>query len=209
MMILSWTDDAGARVYLALDAGETEGYRNTAASSDNPVETGANISDNVRPDPATLTVSGWITNYPVTLPITQVDGITQSAAPLALASGNVTVQKFSAPFNRVNACDELLLGLWEAGTPLTVTTRLRSLSPAVITSYGVDRKAENGEALAVTLAFKVLRLVTTQTVAVPAPAQRRGQTATNRGPQPAAPPATPAQTQSLGARLLDATGVHL
>ena len=198
--IIGWTDDAGAQNYLAVDCGETEGYRNTAETSDSPVESGSNVSDNVRANPSTFSLSGWITNVPVSLPATQVDGITQSPSSLGLPSGTVTRQKFSSVFDRVTVCDGILAGLVADGTVLTVNTRIRALSTVVLTSYGVDRKAETGDALAVTLEFKILRLVSTQTVAVPP--TRRAQPQQNRDAQPATTP-TPAQNRSLGAALAD------
>lgn len=198
--LLGWTDGSGNQVFLALDCGESEGYRNTAETSDNPVEQGSNITDNVRAAPATFALSGWITNVPVVLTGTQTEGLGQSPSALTLPSGNVSVQKFSGPFNRVGDCDALLAGLIASGTPVTVQTALRTLTPCVVTSYSVDRKAESGTALAVSLEFKVIRIVSTQVVTVPA--QRRGQPPAHRAGQP---PVTPPPTQNQS--LLTALGV--
>ena len=193
--VITWTDASGNTVALSLDVGESEGYELGAAVTSHPVETGFNISDGVRPTPPTFNLTGMVTNSPIVVPNTQMGGVTGSVGPvqIALPSGKsftATALVFSGPFDRVLACDALLQGLVENGTLVSILTTLRQIDNAVVTSYKVDRNATTGNSIPVSLTFQVLRIVSTQSVTVPAPRQRRGRGQNARGGQPATPPAT-------------------
>ena len=190
--IVTWTDaNSGSLVSLSLDADESEGYANDAAVTSHSVETGSNIADGVRPTPPAFTLSGIVTNSPATVPTTQMGSTTGALGTVPVTVGTQTVQAkaivYSGPFDRVGAVDALLQGLVAAGTLVSILTALRAIDNAVVTSYKVDRQAATGNAIPVTLTFQVLRIVSTQTVSVPAPRQRRGTPPGQHGGQPAVP----------------------
>lgn len=185
--LLQW-DDGGATVALEIDVATSEGFEATAEVTEHPVETGSAITDHVRPNNAMITLEGLITNTPVVVPRSQLAGRTRSAQTVDLRIGGETVrvslQEWSAPLDRVRECDALLAALVAAGTPVRLTASLRGTTDAlVITRYKVDRTADTGKALPVTLELKRLRVVNTSRVAVPA--LRRVPPVEPRGEQPA------------------------
>lgn len=65
---ISWVGTTGQTYYITLDVASKLQHTSTNQVTDHPVETGANISDHVRPDPDVLTVEGVISNTPILLP---------------------------------------------------------------------------------------------------------------------------------------------
>ncbi len=184
--LLQW-DDGGATVALEIDVTSSEGYELTAEVTEHPVETGSAITDHVRPNNGMVTLEGLITNTPVVVPRTQLAGRTRAPQNVDLRIGGETVrvslQEWSAPLDRVRECDALLAALVAAGTPVRLTASLRgTIDALVITRYKVDRTADTGKSLPVTLEMKRLRVVNTARVAVPA--LRRVPPVEPRGEQP-------------------------
>ena len=184
-LILHWTDGA-LDVALELDVALREGYERTAELSEHAVETGAAITDHVRPVGATITIEGLISNAPVRIPSTQMGGaspvetrieVTVAGRKIALAA-----RGWTAPFDRVRDCDRLLTALVETGQLVRITSGLTSVDNLVVTRYRVDRDASTGDALPVTLDLKRVRVASTRRVAVPA--VRRIQPVRNQGAQP-------------------------
>lgn len=60
-----WADDAGAVVSCQFDADEQETHDLQNVITEHPVETGADISDNVRPQLRRFTVEGFVTDSPM------------------------------------------------------------------------------------------------------------------------------------------------
>jgi Dit-like tail protein len=60
-----WTDDAGAVVSCMFDVDEQETHDLQNVVTEHPVETGSDISDNVRPQLRRFTVEGFVTDSPV------------------------------------------------------------------------------------------------------------------------------------------------
>lgn len=176
---------------LAFDVVEKEGYELTAETTEHAVDSGVVIADHLKKNPDTLTLEAMVTNTPIVVPRTHMDGVTGSMQPTTLSVGGrelkATVLTWSGSINRVRAVDEVLSAL--VGTSLVrYTGTLRSLEDLVITRYRVDRDAATGDALPVVLELKKVRRATVQRV--PVPAQRRGQPPVARGQQPAAPAAS-------------------
>lgn len=65
MIQIIWTDDAGAVVAAIFDADQQETHDLTNVITEHPVETGADISDNVRPNLRKFTVEGYVTDTPL------------------------------------------------------------------------------------------------------------------------------------------------
>lgn len=199
--LLEWTEASGASGALEIDTTKTRGFELAAEVTEFPVESGSAIADNIRPVNGTISIEGIISNSPLDLPSTQMEGVTQVTASQTLPGGDgstkATLTTWSGPFDRRRACDTVLAALVSSGTPVRLTTSLRTLENLAITRYKVDESVETGQALPVVLEFKALRIATTQRVAVPA--VRRLVAPVNRAVQPTT------NTSAL-ARLDDAGG---
>lgn len=196
--LITWADDAGGEGAIEIDAVKTRGFESAAEVTEFPVERGAAITDHVRPLNGTLSLEGVISNTPMIVPTTQMQGITAAPGSVALPGGDgkarATMLQWSGAFDRRKTCDALFLALIEAGTVVTVTTSLRITESLAITRYKVDETADTGQALALVLEFKRLRIATT--ARAPVPAVRRLQVPAQRAVQPA-------DNRSLLARALD------
>jgi hypothetical protein len=187
---IEWTDATGATLTVELDATPTQSWESPAEVTEHPVETGSAISDHVRPGNDTITIEGVITNSPVLVPSTQMQGATRAPGTLALPGGDrVSVARWSGPFDRVTECRVLLRALVKAGLPATLTTGrrdgLRFDDNLALIRFRVDRDATTGDSINVSLDFRQLRIVSTARAAVPA--IRRMQVPANRGTAPAPP----------------------
>lgn len=186
--LLEWTT-GGATVALEIDVTPSQGYEVTSEVTEHPVEDGSAIADNVKPNNPSYTLEGLISNAPVIVPTTQMQGATRSLQVVTFTVGGrevqASVRKWSAGFDRVRECDALLENLVLSRQIVRLTTGLRQVENLIVTRYKVDRTSETGDALPVTLEFKRLRLASVQRVTVPA--VRRGQLLDSRGPQPAVP----------------------
>lgn len=207
MALLQWTA-GNADVFLDLDVVERDGYEVTAEVTDHAVERGANVADHVRPGNDTFTIEGMVTNQPIVQPRYQMDGVTGRVQTADLkTAGKASTFQWSAPFNRVRVIDTLLAGLVRDGVLVKYTTSLRTVDDVVITRHKAERSAATGDAINVTLELRRVRLVSTQRVAVPDPAQRRGQAQRDRGTAPGTTP-TPARERSALAAAEDAPRVR-
>jgi len=203
MLEIEWTDAAGELQQLGFDVALREGYEGAAEVTEHPVEDGADVADHVRAQNEALTFEAWVTDHPITIPGTAMDGVTGGTSTVALASGQrATGLVYSQRVERVRLVDETLRRLKDAGQVLTVRTGFREVGGCVIERYRVDRDAESGSALPVSLDFKRIRVATSRTVPVTAPTQRRGQRRGQRGAQPAT--TTPPDRRSAAARGVDA-----
>jgi hypothetical protein len=187
-LLLEWTM-GGADVALEIDASPSQGYEATAEVTEHPVEQGAPVTDHIRPNNPTITVEGVISNTPVTVPTTQMQGARRAPTQVDLSVGGQTLQatllRWSSAFDRVRECDQLLQHIVEAGIVVRLTTGLRVIEDLALTRYKVDKTRDTGDTLPVVLEFRRLRLVAVQRVTVPA--VRRGQLLDTRGPQPTVP----------------------
>jgi hypothetical protein len=180
---------------LEIDAASMLGFESSAEVTEHPVETGSAVADHVRPLNGTITLEGVITNAPIALPATQMNGATLAPGVVTLPDGSrATALRFSGAFDRVRACDETLRGLVEAGAIVSITTGLRTVNSLAITRYRPERTGETGDAIKIVLEFKRVRLATT--ARAPVPAVRRAQVRLDRGAQPA-------DNRSFLARVLD------
>lgn len=196
--LLSWEDDAASGVpagALEIDATTLLGFEVTAEVTEHPVETGPAVADHIRPLNGSVSIEGVITDHPVILPTTQMNGVTLGPGTAALPGGGAAaVQRFSGPVDRVRLCDALLLRLIEGGVRVTVTTGLRTVGGLAISRHRAERNGTTGHSVKVTLEFRRVRLATT--ARAPVPAVRRAQVALQRGAQPV-------DNRTVGARVAD------
>lgn len=198
---VEWVDGTGNTLLVELDATPTQAWESTAEVTKHPVETGSAIGDHVKPANDAITVEGVITNTPVIVPATQMQGATRAPGTLDLpGGGSVSVQRWSGPFDRVSECRELLRSLVKAGLPATLSTGrregLRFDDNLVLVRFRVDRDATTGNSINVSLDFEQLRVVSTSRVAVPA--VRRLQVPESRGTAPPVPAGSAAYNYVVG-----------
>lgn len=198
---VEWVDGTGNTLLVELDATPTQAWESTAEVTKHPVETGSAIGDHVKPANDTITVEGILTNTPVIVPATQMQGATRAPGTLDLpGGGSVSVQRWSGPFDRVSECRELLRSLVKAGLPATLSTGrregLRFDDNLVLVRFRVDRDATTGNSINVSLDFEQLRVVSTSRVAVPA--VRRLQVPESRGTAPPVPAGSAAYNYVVG-----------
>lgn len=188
MALLEW-ESGGATVALEFDVTSTQGSEFTAEVSEHPVETGAAITDHVRPNNPSFTLEALISNTPIAVPTTQTQGATRSLQNVEIVVDGQRLQaslyQWSSPLERVRVCEDLLESLVQSGTVVRLTTGTRVVEGLVITRKSVTRTAQTGGALPVVMEFKKLRIASVQRVTVPL--VRRGQLLDSRGPQPAVP----------------------
>lgn len=73
---ITWEGTSGQTFFITLDVASKVQHTSTNQVTDHPVETGANISDHVRPEPNVLTIEGVISNTPIYLPSDHIGNAT-------------------------------------------------------------------------------------------------------------------------------------
>jgi hypothetical protein len=204
MLVIMYTGAGGSPVSIDFDCASSEDYQATANVSDHPVETGPDVSDYVRANNDTITVEATATNAPIEIKTFGMSGATMATGPIALDLGNgqsisASVFKSSQAFDRVRAIDAALLALRDNGTVCTVQLTLRTLQNCVVQSYRVKLDETTGDALAVTIDFRKIRIASTTRVAAQT-TTRRAQRTVSRGKQPVQP-------DTGGSFLADVAGV--
>ncbi len=183
--MLTWEAFASvAAGALEIDAVGLLGFDQVAEVTEHPVETGPAVADHIRPQNGTIVLEGVITNAPIVLPATQMNGAALASGSVALPDGSrATALRFSSAFDRVRDCDATLRALAEAGALVSLSTGLRSVDSLAIARHHVERNAETGESIKITVELKRVKLATT--ARAPVPAVRRAQVQLERGAQPA------------------------
>lgn len=197
--ILVYERAPGQLEQLELDVCERQGHEKSSTVTERAVEVGASITDHVRANQNTLTLEGWISNTPIT-----ESGVTRGRYQ-RLSSGGANVLQFPSPFDRVRDCDEVLSWMIDSAPLVDVVTSLRTYQQMIVRRFKVDRDASTGSVLPIVLELVQPRLVETQTVTVPEPAERRGRNRANRGGQAGQTPSN--QRRSLAVQLAQRLGV--
>ena len=186
----------GAIVFIEFDGTEREQHDAAVHITDHPVEKGVDITDHVRVEPEHLTIDALLTNHPIRVPKTNIDGAnggtrgaeltipTKGALPIGvpilgavLAGAGVldgtmivkaNVLQFDGQFDRLRSVYQELLFLQASATLVAVSTSLREYDSMIIESLSAPRTPESGSAMAVTIVLRRLRFAETKTVAAPA-----------------------------------------
>lgn len=159
---------------IQLDASLKETHSRDSPASEFPIETGANISDNVLIKPFHLEINGIITDTPLggtaglltevaTSAISSLvppAGLAAVSAGVALLSGIVSSQSPSV------AAYVQLLELQTAAQPFDVLTSLYRYPNMWITNLSAPRDVGTGKALIFTIQLSQLLLVSPQSVNV-------------------------------------------
>ncbi len=161
---------------LTIDATISEGHRREAEVTSHPVEVGSEVTDNIRPKPRSLTLSGIISTAPTTWP-----GRATILSPDDLGAGQLSAS--SGPdVGRALAAYRLLEDAFTGGYLLTVQTGLDRYQNLAIKSVEFPKEPGTGRDLNFKLDLEEVLFAVSQTTQVPASA-----IATKKVAQQAAP----------------------
>lgn len=198
---ISFTDDAGGLSTVLLDAVPQETHSGSAQVTQHPVERGAAITDHVRADPETLTISAVVSDHP--LRNTDLSVEQQSIAAVqgigAAAIGGGYVE------GRAARTYAQLLSLKDVGALCSVTTSVRHYEDMVLTDLQRTREAAGGTSLRFSATFRRVRLVESQIVQMSTGGKREAPKTTG-GQQPMRP--ADATTEDLAQGRLKSWAAH-
>ncbi len=140
-----------------IDAAISEDHSFDADVTDHPVETGADITDNIQAKPIQVTIDALVSDTPI--------------GPLQASRDN---DGNDPPSRNAYAT---MLAIRDQRKTVTITTSLAVFENMALTSLSVPRNAQNGEALRFKAVFKQIRFITnlrtTVRVAVPRAATKK------------------------------------
>ena len=160
-------------VNIVMDASISEQHTATATITDHPVETGASVTDNVRPMPRQLTIECIVTNTPIVGQYRLVSGETVSVSDGVTAEvrkidgTNTNALQFSSEFDRVRTVFEELEEARKLGALVSVDTTLDSYQSMAIASVSIPRNAATGSVLQFQLDLREIITVDIQEVEAP------------------------------------------
>jgi len=191
-MLITYTLGSGEAASISLDAAITEVHEAEAEVTEDQVETGSPISDHVRPLQRKLAIEGFVSNHPIDVPASNMEGVTGAIERVEIpgTTGAVHVLRFAADFDRVRAIEEELDRIRIGGILCTISTSLRVYENTVLRSFAVKRDASTGNALPLSLQFVQIRIAEVRVV--PVPSIPRAASRAARGAQN--PTATPTAT---------------
>ena len=159
----------------------------------NPVEIGSPITDHIQQQPDKLTITGFISDSPIT------DSIASQLSTIGDSEFGT----------RAQTAFDLLRALMASKKLVTVYTRYRIYTDMALASINIPRSAGLGEAIQFTAQFTHVRMVETKTIDVPSGVSRnkeakadgatkRKTDQTAKAGQTAPKPATPAAEKAVG-----------
>lgn len=166
---------------VAIDCTVTETHTATATVTEHPVESGANITDHIRPDPVQLSITGIVSDTPI--------GSKQIQRAIEAGGTKVQITERETPANAAGfgrAAWAKLDAIRIAGKPVKVVTRDKTYESMALVSLSVPKESKTGGALNFTAQFKQVRIVynrTTRVVVAKAPKAHKKQ---DTGKQPTA-----------------------
>lgn len=183
---------------LALDCTVTETHTATSTVTEHPVESGANITDHIRPDPVQLSITGIVSDTPL--------GSKQIQRSIEVGGASVQVTQQEPPSSATGfgrAAWAKLDAIRTAAKPVKVVTRDKTYDSMALVSLSVPKESKTGGALYFTAQFKQVRIVynrTTRVVVAKAPKAHKKQ---DTGKQPTA---AVEQPKSYSSELRDQAG---
>jgi hypothetical protein len=161
---------------IELEVAALETHTATSEPTQNPIESGANITDHVRQNPDEVTLEAVVSDATLD------------------KDGGSTKENYS---QRVY---EELLAIKEKGEAVTLVTSLRNYENMVMTRLVVPRDVNRMNAVYVSMTFKQIKTATLQTA--PAPKVAKANKPKNNGKKPTK--TTRKQDKSMFAKALDA-----
>lgn len=170
-------------------------HESSAVVTEHPVEKGVNIADHVRPELDRLTVEAIVTNSPITVPRTNMSGVSGStksvefkiptsvSLPIDLpgvgaalkgagllnrtTTVSANVLQFDDEFDRVGSIYDEVRLLVSSGTLVGISTPLRQYENMLLKSLSSPKAKEDGDSIKFTFEAHEIRFSTTKEVPVP------------------------------------------
>ena len=212
---------AGSIALIWFDATIREDHHASAIVTELPVEKGVNVSDHVRIELKRFTVDAVVTNSPIVVPKSNLDGATgetrgqnmvvpvKRSLPIAvpgvgalLASAgaldgydtiNPLLLQFDDEFDRVTSVWNEINTLILSATLVNISTSVEQYENMVIKSVSLPRSSDDGDSGTFSFEVSEIRFVETKVVAVPK--DKRAATKNDKGPQ--SPNSAPSDNKSL------------
>lgn len=138
---------------IKIDVTVSTGHEFTSAITQNPVESGISISDNVIKNNRKLALSGAIVNNPFL--VMQYSGLLD------------VFDRVTNADERAQSGFEALKDLWESKTPFRIDTDRDSYDPVIITSFSAVGSAANEGALRFSMTVEEIKIVASNIVLIP------------------------------------------
>jgi hypothetical protein len=166
---------------LALDCTVTETHTATSTVTEHPVESGAKITDHIRPDPVQLSITGIVSDTPI--------GSRQVQRSIAVGGASVQVTQQEPPTSTTGygrAAWAKLDAIRTAAKPVKVVTRDKTYENMALVSLSVPKESKTGGALYFTAQFKQIRIVYNRTTKVVVAKATKSHKKQDTGKQPTA-----------------------
>ena len=219
-VLLTFT--AGGSLYnIVVDCSLKESHASSSDTTDHAVEKGADITDHVRPKPKKLSLTGLISNAPLTASLSPPQGTPEGTQLFKQYSGAFAQMgrvvigttsylppgtqglQFPTDVSRTREVHDAFCLAQAEGSLMNVVTSLASYSNMVIESYEVPRDVTIGDALRFTMQMKNILVVTTQDVDVKGVAPKLLKAVKANTPVKVETSVEQAKTKSLSAGLAD------
>lgn len=171
---------------LAIDCTVTETHTATSTVTEHPVESGAKITDHIRPDPVQLSITGIVSDTPI--------GSKQVQRAVSVGGASVQVTQQEPPSSATGfgrAAWAKLDAIRVAAKPVKVVTRDKTYESMALVSLSVPKEAKTGGALYFTAQFKQIRIVYNRTTKVVVAKATKSHKKQDTGKQPTAELAQP------------------
>jgi hypothetical protein len=171
------------KVVFELDASLKETHKRTAKVSQNPIEDGTNVADNVNLDPRGLELTGFVSDAPLSLlgsavglglsSATQLaskalgtSAVGQAAAGLATTGlGSIAGIITGSPRDPKKAW-QFLDEVWSRREPFSVVTALQRYENMVVASLSAPRESGRGKGLEFDITLEQVEIVQSSVIRV-------------------------------------------
>lgn len=154
---------------LIIDVSISEQYTKAAEVTTQPIETGSDATDNIRPLPDKVQIEGLVSNTPIGGVTSYMDGMRGRTQTVTRVINGHTVSfnvfRFDDATDRVKAVFGDLGLAVQSGAIFGLTTTLATYENMACTNFNVVRNAQNGNVLRFTMELTKLLFVETTTVA--------------------------------------------
>jgi hypothetical protein len=214
--ILLWEDDSGATEFVIFDACTAQTHEGTVEITEHPVEEGSDVADHARPAPERLSLEGFVSNTPMWSnpgvhefgSFRKVDLEIPDQPDLNLSVGTAIVSAVGSLFgsgapdsiqalafdefrNRAREVYEKLEDARVKTRRIRVETSLREYEDMTIERLAEPRTPDDGSGILFQLDLKRIRVVRSETVSAPEPAEARGAVTVSKGSKAAKDDANP------------------
>lgn len=179
---------------IKLDAILTETHDNRFRLTKNPIELGADTTDNVVIEPKTVTISTIVTDTPIGL--AALGQIVDNVTGLFGTASDENITRSAAAYNSI-------IALAETREPLELQTNLKLYGNMVITGVSTTQNKDSSRAVNMIIKLEEVLIVETEVVQLPADQleegspEEQGASAEEKGRQEATTPTPGTQTSVL------------